>query len=1096
MRRIVIPFILISIYLLAFLFSAKSFGQIEQQYNFKSLTVDDGLSHGIVSSITQDNFGFMWFGTPDGLNRYDGTKFLTYRKSDSIPYPIGSNDIICLKSDPNGMIWIGTRNAGLYQLDPRTQHFKLLPLPDKWKAICLNSYISSIIITDNQILYASIENSGIVQHNLSTGETEVYEINHPDKANTPVHINDIVWQNEILWIATENSGLIGFNPDVGIINHFNNADPGVDFDFATINEMVSEKHPFLWLGTREKYLHRLNTVSGESTCFMGTGDPSMHLGSITALLTQGTDSLWIGNSMTGLQLHLIQKNQTKIISSDKLPGGINYNGVKSLYRSKGNTLWVGTNGKGANYYSPVNQQFTSFSAKLNSNYSLDFESVRCVAKDGDWVYTGGYFGLNKVNIRTGEKLLFLDSLPVYTLCQVASNDDLLFIGNEGDSHFLFNKRTNKTEEMLIKAQRNNGEKVTVSLVFKIIHLNDYSYLMACHAGLAIVDLRYPDNGILLEHDPDNPSSLVKGEIKILYRDSEDRIWAGSTDRGICLFDKDTRSFSSLKDIYPDAPDFPQGINCINQDHDDAFWFGTNTGLVFFDQENKIVKRYSLKDGLPNNRACGVLNDKDGNIWVSTNNGIACLNTESETFRVYTKYQGLPGNQYHIGGYYKSEEEAIYFCGYDGMVSFTPEKLSFDLPKLKPIFASCKCNNQPIVSDTLLPYRSTLIIHPDEDFLTFNVSGMNYFYSENEYFQYQIAELASGWIDIGQSGIFHFVDQKPGNYTIALRASINQIDWIESEHPLSLTILPKITETIVFKISVIALFLLILFLLIYFRIRFLKQQKLRLNRIVQTRTQELQQANATKDKFFSIIAHDLRSPFSSLLGMTEILSEEWDEYPEKKKYKMIQVVRKNLESSYKLLVNLLDWSRLQQGRIKPVIDYIDIYLIAEKVQSELMASASLKNLKIDNQISPDLHAYGDEIMVSTLFRNLMNNSIKFTPKGGSITLSANVIGSHVKICMTDTGIGMEQSTIKKLFNIELSKGKTGTEGEKGTGLGLMVCSEFIHLMGGKISVKSRPGKGSSFCFTLPVYDSVNPPSASYPTPGLPNVRKETFSSNEH
>lgn len=1042
---------------------------MKSQYHFKSLTVDDGLSHGIVSCITQDNFGFMWFGTPDGLNRYDGTKFLTYRKSDSIPYPIGSNDIICLKSDPNGMIWIGTRNAGLYQLDPRTQYFRPLPLPDKWKAIYLNSYISRIIITDNQILYASVENSGIIQHNLSTGETKVYEINHPDKANIPVHINDIAWQNGILWLATKNSGLIGFNPDVGIIKHFNNEGPGVDFDYATINRVVSGKFPYMWLGTREEYLHHLNIVSGESTFLAGTGNPNMHLGSTTELLMQGTDSLWIGTILSGLQLHLIPENQTKLISSDNLPGGINYNSIKSLYRGKGNILWLGTNGKGINYYPPANQLFISFSAKLNSNFSLDFESVRCVSEDGDWIYTGGYFGLNKVNIRTGEKLLFLDKLPVYTLCQIATNEDLLFIGIEGNYHLLFNKKTNEIEKLIINARRNNGEKMRVSLVFKIIHLIDYTYLIACRDGLVIVDLRYPDDGILLEHEPGNPASLVKGEIKILYRDNENRIWAGSTDGGVCLFDEEAKTFSSPIDIYPSAPDLSDGVNCINQDHENAYWFGTNNGLVFFDPKNKTIKRYTLKDGLPNNRVCGILNDKDGNIWVSTNNGIACLDTKNENFRVYAKYQGLPGNQYHIGGYYKSEEGAIYFCGYDGMVSFTPEELSFDLPKLKPIFTSCNYNDKPIITDTLLPYRSNLIIHPDEDFLTFHVSGMNYFYSEDEYFQYRIAENASGWIDIGQSGIFHFMDQKPGNYTIDLRASINQLDWIESEQSLSLTILPKVTETIVFKISVIALFLLILLLLIYFRFLFLKQQKLRLNQIVKARTQELQQANATKDKFFSIIAHDLRSPFSSLLGMTEILSEEWDEYPEKRKFKMIQVVRKNLESAYKLLVNLLDWSMLQQGKIKPVMDFIDLYLIAEKVQSELMAPASLKNIKIDNQISADLKTYGDELMVGTLFRNLLNNSIKFTPKGGSITLSANLINGQVKICVTDTGIGMEQSTIRNLFNIELSKGNTGTEGETGTGLGLMVCSEFIHLMGGKITVKSRPGKGSTFCFTLPASD---------------------------
>jgi len=1066
MRRFVITFIFISFYLFVFLFNAKSFGQIKPQF-FKSLTVDDGLSHGIVSCITQDNFGFMWFGTPDGLNRYDGAKFLTYRKSDSIPYPIGSNEIICLKSDKNGMTWIGTRNAGLYQLDPRTQHFKQLPLPDEWNAICLTSYISKIIIIDNQFLYASIENSGIIQHNLSTGETEVYKINHPDKANTNIHINDIAWQNGVLWIATENSGLIGFDPGIGIVKHFNNEGPGVEYDYATISVIATEEHPYLWLGTREKYLHRLNVVSGESTYYTGADNTDMHISSITELQMQGTDSLWIGAILSGLQLQIISKNQTKLISSDNLPGGINYNSIKSIYRDKRNILWIGTNGKGINYHPPVNQQFTSFSAKLNSNYKLDFESVRCVTKDGDWIYTGGYFGLNKINIQTGEKILFFDQIPVYTICQVATDEDLLFIGIEGDTQYLFNKKTNTKEKLQIKAKINSEEKELIPLVFKIIHLEDYTYAIACHAGLVILDIRYPDDGILLKHEEGNPSSILKGEIKTLYRDNENRIWVGSTNGGICLFDQESKTFSSTKETFPEIPDFAKGINCINEDNDNTYWFGTNTGLVFFDSKNKTSRRFTLKDGLPNDKVCGILNDKEGNIWVSTNNGIACLDTGNKNFRVYTKYQGLPGNQYHIGGCYKSKEGAIFFCGYDGVVSFTPEELSFDLPKLKPIFTGCNCNNQPIISDTLLPYRSNLIVPPDDNFLTFQVSGMNYFYSENEYFQYKITELATGWIDIGQSGIFHFVDQKPGNYTINLRASINQIDWIESEHPLCLTILPKISETIVFKVSILALPFLALFLFIYFRLLFLKQQKVRLNRIVHTRTQELQQANATKNKFFSIIAHDLRSPFSSLLGMTEILSEEWDNFPEKKKLKMIQIVRKNLESSYKLLINLLDWSKLQQGKIKPAMDYIDLYLIAEKVQSELNAPSSLKHINIDNQINPGIETYGDELMVSTLFRNLLNNSIKFTPKGGSITLSANLKNDKVKICVTDTGIGMKQSTINNLFNIELSKGHTGTEGEIGTGLGLMVCSEFIHLMGEKITVKSELGKGSTFCFTLPV-----------------------------
>ncbi|MBT5426200.1 MAG: hypothetical protein HOK84_08395 [Bacteroidetes bacterium] len=1085
MRRSLITLVFAIATVIASLCSAVGFGQNSTQYYFKSLTVDDGLTHGVVTAITQDDFGFMWFGTLDGLNRYDGSKFINYSKSDSIPYPIGSNHITCLQKAPDGKIWIGTWNAGLYRLDPRLQKFEALELPMEFREKYGNSKITGISIIDH-FLYASFENSAWLMHNLHNDENQVFEVEYPEKPGHELIINSIAYQHGTIWLATKNAGIVGVKPGEAVVQHYNNSSEEPEVNYETTIKITPLDFPFLILATHDQHLHKLNTKTGESEYIRTAPSKKHHLASCPALLRQGKDSLWIGTIMCGLHLYHIPKDSLELISIEEYPGGINYNSINTLYRGQENILWLGTNGKGINYHTPINQQFKSFSSELKSHYKLDFESVRSVSTDKEWLYIGGYLGFNKINTLTGSRSFHLDGIPIYTQCQVENNKDLLILGVEGTYHYLYNKKTEELSRIYIEVTNQSGKSYKGEHIFDIMHLTENTYLMACIKGLMIIDIYKPKEGLILEHEPGNPNSLVDGEIKTLFRDQENNIWVGSRKKGFMILNESDLTFSPIKAIYPGAPDLSDGVNCINQDQNSNFWFGTNTGLVFFNPVSKKHKHYSLQDGLPNDLVCGVVDDLEGNIWVSTNNGIACFNTKTENFRVYTKHQGLPGNQYHRGSTYKSDSGTIYFCGYDGMVSFTPEDLDWELPRLKPILVNCRVNNQILQTDTLLPYKRSLEIKPDQNFIIFELSGMNYLYTEKEYFQYRIPEKSGKWIDLGQNNIFQLGDQKHGIYTIEIRASVNQIDWISSPHPLKLNIKAEFPETTAFKILIIGILTFFILLIIYLRFVFLRQQKNRLNLLFNSRTLELEQkgtelikeieqrkqteqqlldANSTKDKFFSIIAHDLRSPFSSLLGITSILNQEWDEYSESKKLEFVSLIRKNLENTYRLLINLLDWSRLQRGIIKPVFDNIDLFLLVEKVIVEVGPEAANKNIMISNFVPGSHKAFADAFMVSTLFRNLVSNAIKFTPTNGQIQISASVEDSMVTCCVKDTGVGMNEEVLSHLFSMNQQSLKKGTQGEKGTGLGLIVCKEFVQLLGGELTVISSPEGGSTFCFTL-------------------------------
>lgn len=233
-----------------------------------------------------------------------------------------------------------------------------------------------------------------------------------------------------------------------------------------------------------------------------------------------------------------------------------------------------------------------------------------------------------------------------------------------------------------------------------------------------------------------------------------------------------------------------------------------------------------------------------------------------------------------------------------------------------------------------------------------------------------------------------------------------------------------------------------------------------------RTKELHLANASKDKFFSIIAHDLKSPFNALMGLSEIMIENWDVLPDEDKMEFTKDIHKASKSTYSLLKNLLEWTRSQTGRIK--IEPTTFY--PEKIVHEnfkvLKQHAESKQIRIENNIDPEVSCFADMNMMSTVFRNLISNAIKFTNTGGRIAISSKENGAFYTFCISDDGIGMDEETQSELFSMSNKAQRTGTSQESGTGLGLLLCKEFVEKNKGEISVRSKVNEGSTFYFTLP------------------------------
>jgi PAS domain S-box-containing protein len=232
-------------------------------------------------------------------------------------------------------------------------------------------------------------------------------------------------------------------------------------------------------------------------------------------------------------------------------------------------------------------------------------------------------------------------------------------------------------------------------------------------------------------------------------------------------------------------------------------------------------------------------------------------------------------------------------------------------------------------------------------------------------------------------------------------------------------------------------------------------------------EELKELNATKDIFFSIIAHDLKGPFNAILGFSELLSESYDDFDEEEKKKFIHNIKTASDSTFKLLENLLDWSRLQTGKINPVPEMIDLSLLTMENISVLKSMADNKNIKLFSSIQYNTRAYADSNMVRTVLRNLISNAIKFTPRGGEVRIIAGENNKMIELCISDNGVGISEERKGLLFHIDEKLSTPGTANETGTGLGLLLCKEMIERQGGHIRVESEEGKGSRFYFTLPL-----------------------------
>jgi signal transduction histidine kinase/ligand-binding sensor domain-containing protein len=988
------------------------------------------ISSDNLTCIYEDRAKNLWFGTDDGLNLYDRAKdnFIVFKKNSIDNKSINSNCITGIAEDKKGNLWIVSDGNCLNMWVPETQKFIRYPFEsDKGY---LNPRPSKMLGVDSKgNLWVVSLSSGIYRFEPESGKFSKFD--DPTPESRPYCYKSLYIDNQDkIWISTDGNGFFSFDPGTSIFEHFGSKGDGKGTNQNLILDIVPEDDRHLLLAVDQGGLNRFDKVSKtfEYIVYDEVNDAGLNNNGIWCLHKDWEGVLWIGTSGGGINYLNPRKERFRIFKhNSNNPYSLSYNFTGCFYEDHQGLIWVGTDGGGLNIYDPVTGNFKIYKHDPSNPFSISGNVIRGIAEDKDhdmWIGTWDA-GLNRYDRKTGR-------------------------------FFHYNPDTK------------NPSSISGKTIFNIFMDHDNILWISIY-NLGI-DLFNKEKGVIRRFRPDSakPGALSGINSWFFYEDNENKMWI-CTVNGLDLYDSLTNSFKVFH--FPD-----NDIGAFYKDRKGYIWVGTNTrGLFMCNEDGTILKRYDMSNILPNNRIHAITEDSKGDIWLSSNSGISRLNTEIQSIRNYSKEDGLQGDQFYQQTFLKTRQGELYFGGYNGFNSFNPESLN-ESDYIPPVYITdFQIFNKPVSYagpgaqfPTHISEAKEIKLNWNQRVFSFSFVAINYNHPKKSQYSYKMEGFEKDWNFTDASRRYvTYTNLDPGNYTFRVRATNNDGIWNDKGTSLKIIILPPFWKTLWFRLIIISVIILIFASFFIIRVRELERQKIILEKSVGLKTSELRELNVSKDKFFSIIAHDLKNPFSSIIGISEILKEEIRSGDPVTLENYTGMINTSAVQTYRLLENLLEWANSQRGKISFTPEQINLRLLFNEEFNVLNEMATAKNIELKSFFADDLTIVADKNMIKTILRNLISNAIKFTYKNGKVEVKASVDDKNTTISVSDSGIGMSEEIIAKLFRLDANLSTRGTENEKGTGLGLFLCKEFVEKHGGKIKVESESGKGSIFRFTIPV-----------------------------
>ncbi len=1092
-------------FIFIFILLALHYGGFSQkQYlKFEHLDINSGLSQNNVLCILQDSRGFMWFGTRDGLNKYDGYNFTVYKNDPNNDKSISNNFISGLVEDSKGIIWISTRGGGLNKYDRETNqftHFKA----DKNSTGKLSSNLLTKVITDQKDnLWLGTEEGDLNYFDTKTGSCTFYSSKN--------NISDIYLDSQHrLWVGTRGGGINLFDQFTRSFLKFEHDDkkPGsiADNNICTIFE--DSRHR-LWIGTDGKGLDLFDNATNSFIHYRHNPKNVNSLAKdVVYSLTEDIDGqLWIGTENGGLCIYNTEKNSFQNFIHDAVDNtSLNNNSLHSLYRDRNGSIWVGTFAGGINLLNRDAHKFKHYRQTSDEN-SLSNNNVLCIVEDHNkklWIGTDGG-GLNLFDPLTNDFKRFrhgegnknsICGDHVIDVCEDSKGN--LWIGTWADGVTVYNPQLHTYRHFSHNPADPNS--ISNNNAWAIHEDRNKNIWIGTQGGG--LNLYHPETNGFTSYEFKDPTSTSPNNrnIRSIYEDDNGDLWLGTDGGGLQVFEINTKTFRRF--VHSDSRNSisDNRVGPIFKDSIGNFWVGTSAGLNYFDRATGLFTIYTTADGLPNNMIFGILQDDNKNLWISTNKGLCSFNVKTKKIKKYGLGDGLQSNEFISGAYCTTENGTMYFGGVNGFNEFSPARIKDNAFEPPLVLTGFEIFNKqvPIAADEKDPSplkkeiseANNITLSYKSSVFSFMFASLNYTTREKKQYAYMLEGFDKNWSEADSKHTVTYTNLNPGHYVFKVRGWNNEGGWSSRMISLPVVITPPFWMTWWFRLLAVVSVLGIVVGIYLFRVNIINRQKKVLQQQVAERTRSLmlsteeerkarrdaerarieaEEANKAKSVFLATMSHEIRTPMNGVIGMASLLSqttlnEEQTEYTD--------TIRTCGENLLTVINDILDFSKIESGKIELEQKDFDLRTCIEEILDVFAGKASRAGLdmvyKIDTNVPPTI--VGDGFRLRQVLMNLVGNALKFTHEGEIF------VAVHLKKILADgqlllefevrdTGIGIPEDKMERLFKAFSQVDSSTTRKYGGTGLGLVISEKLIGLMGGGISVKSELQKGTTFTFTI-------------------------------
>jgi signal transduction histidine kinase/ligand-binding sensor domain-containing protein/DNA-binding response OmpR family regulator len=1080
----------------------------KSQYIFNQITIENGLSNNSITCIFKDSRGFIWIGTTDGLNRYDGYSFVIYKNNPSDSNSISDNFISSVIEDFSGNLWIGTQGGGLNMYNIYKEKFKAFYFDPEDKQSIPSNFIfhhNSLLLDEDSILWIGT-NNGLCSYDFNDRLFKRQPLKSDEESQPEFKDIRIIFEDKenILWIGT-NSGLVKYSKNSGDIKVFRNQKNNPKSISNNIITTISED-PYrneLWVGTEDglnifdkrieefkRYFSKkgsIKTISDNSITsivrdekgnfWIGTKsgglnrfdyskklfthwkyDPTNPEGLsdnyVDYLFFDKSGLLWVGTVNTGINLLDVKEKQFKLIKNDPTnPNSLSYNTIRAIYEDSEGIIWIGTYGGGLNKY--YKNSFIHYSHHPDDVNSLSHNIVTTIHEDisgnllvGTW---GG--GLNKLDKKSGKVTRNILDVPEFVNDIYEDRDHRLWIGCNGGLYVY-----DQVNKSLVRfdSEQDIKRKLTATSINKIVRDGSGNLWIGTWDGLNKIVLKQKgdelDSIIHFTENPSDINSLSDNRIVTLYGDIKGILWIGT---------------------------YGGGLNKLKYNNPDT----ANELSVQFNF-------YTDKDGLSGNTIYGILEDDDGYLWISTNQGLSKFDPVEETFYNFDVVDGLQGTQFYWRACMRSRSGEMYFGGINGLNVFNPAdiKLSEGFPEVlitdlqlfnKSVKVGKRDEGRQILFKSIIFTDKIELTRKDYAF-AFEFAALT-FKSQNKIkYAYKLENFDDKWIYTdARKRYATYSHLRPGDYTFKVKSTNKDGIWNDDVTEIQIAVLPAYWETI-WAFFVYGIILLLL--LYYFRSQILARAKYKHNiQLERIEREKAEEYNDMKLRFFTNISHEFKTPLTLILGpINKLLSLDKLDSKIKEQLSLMHSGSKRL---LRLVSQLMEFRKVETGNLELKISKNDIIPVLKDT------AFSFKSKSIQNKIKYSLKipvksafVWFDQNVLETVVYNLLSNAFKFTPEHGKIRLSLKFINEkgeiiipnqkderYIQLKVSDTGIGISKERMDTLFK-RFYQIRKSEEQKRGTGIGLALCKDLVEIHHGEISVESEQGVGTDFTVKIPVHES--------------------------